>query len=126
MGKTLAEKILSDKSGSDARAGDIVIARVDLVFVQDTTGPLTIRQFQASGFERPPNPKNTILFFDHAAPSHNAGLSNDHVFMRQFAEKTSSRTFDVGSGVCHQLVAELLAKPGDVIVGADSHTVTAG
>ena len=42
MGKTLAEKILSQKSGSDAKAGDIVIAKVDLVFAQDTTGPLTV------------------------------------------------------------------------------------
>jgi len=52
VGKTLAEKILSQKSGSDARAGNIVVAEVDLVFAQDTTGPLTVRQFQASGFER--------------------------------------------------------------------------
>ena len=43
MGKTLAEKILSEKSGGDAHAGDIVIAKVDLSFVQDTTGPLTVR-----------------------------------------------------------------------------------
>jgi 3-isopropylmalate/(R)-2-methylmalate dehydratase large subunit len=47
MGKTVSEKILSEKSGIDARAGDIVIAPVDLAFVQDTTGPLTIRQFKA-------------------------------------------------------------------------------
>ena len=46
MGKTLSEKILSEKSGTDARTGDIVIAPVDLAFVQDTTGPLTIRQLK--------------------------------------------------------------------------------
>ena len=50
MGKTVAEKILSEKSGSDARSGDIVIAKVDLAFVQDATGPLTIKQFEAAGF----------------------------------------------------------------------------
>ena len=49
MGKTLAEKILSNRSGNDAKAGDIVIAEVDLSFVQDTTGPLTVRQFRKSG-----------------------------------------------------------------------------
>jgi 3-isopropylmalate/(R)-2-methylmalate dehydratase large subunit len=126
LGKTLAEKILSQKSGSDARAGDIVICGVDLVFVQDTTGPLTLRQFQASGFRKLMNPDKTALFFDHASPSPNSSLSNDHLFLRRFASDTGSRKYDVGEGVCHQIVAELLAKPGDVVVGADSHTVTAG
>ncbi|MBL7125535.1 MAG: 3-isopropylmalate dehydratase large subunit [Dehalococcoidales bacterium] len=126
MGKTLAEKILSKKSGSDAKAGDIVIAGVDLVFVQDTTGPLTVRQFQASGFKGLANPQKTALFIDHAAPSPNNGLSNDHLLLRQFAQQTGAIISDVGGGVCHQIVVESLAKPGDVIVGADSHTVTAG
>ncbi len=126
MGKTLAEKILSLKSGCDARAGDIVIAQVDLAFAQDTTGPLTIRQFQAGNFERLANPKKTVIFFDHAAPSPNRELANDHRLMRQFARETGCLISDVGGGVCHQLVAESLAKPGDVVVGADSHTVTAG
>jgi 3-isopropylmalate/(R)-2-methylmalate dehydratase large subunit len=126
VGKTLAEKILSLKSGCDARAGDIVIAQVDLAFAQDTTGPLTISQFQSANFERLANPKKTVLFFDHAAPSPNRELASDHQFMRRFALTTGCLISDVGGGVCHQLVAESLAKPGDVIVGADSHTVTAG
>jgi 3-isopropylmalate/(R)-2-methylmalate dehydratase large subunit len=126
VGKTLAEKILSLKSGGDARAGDIVIAQVDLVFAQDTTGPLTIRQFQAGNFERLANPEKTALFFDHAAPSPNRELANDHQLMRRFAKETGCMISDVGGGICHQLVAESLAKPGDVIVGADSHAVTAG
>jgi len=126
VGKTLAEKILSLKSGGDARAGDIVIAQVDIAFAQDTTGPLTIRQFQAGKFERLANPSKTALFFDHASPSPNRELANDHQFMRRFAEETGCKISDIGGGVCHQLVAESFAKPGDVIVGADSHTVTAG
>jgi len=126
VGKTLAEKILAQKSGGDARAGDIVIAQVDLVFAQDTTGPLTIKQFQAGNFERLASAKKTVLFLDHAAPSPNREISNDHLLMRQFARESGCLIYDVGSGVCHQLVAESLAKPGDVIVGADSHTVTAG
>jgi 3-isopropylmalate/(R)-2-methylmalate dehydratase large subunit len=126
MGKTLAEKILSLKSGTDARAGDIVIAKVDLAFVQDTTGPLTVRQFLESGIKNVFDPSRIVLFFDHAAPSPGAALSNDHMFLRQFAEKTGVKVSDVGEGVCHQRVAESLAKPGDVIVGSDSHTVMAG
>jgi len=126
VGKTLAEKILSQKSGSDARAGSIVVAEVDLVFAQDTTGPLTVRQFQTSGFEHLANPNKTALFLDHAAPSPNYGLSSDHILLRHFAQQTGCLIFDVGDGICHQLVAESLAKPGDVIIGADSHSVTAG
>jgi 3-isopropylmalate/(R)-2-methylmalate dehydratase large subunit len=126
MGRTLAEKILSLKSGTDARTGDIVISKVDLVFVQDTTGPLTVRQFLDSGIPKPAQPGKTILFMDHAAPSPQSALSNDHMFLRQFAEKSGVKLSDVGEGVCHQIVAESYAKPGDVIVGADSHTVMAG
>ena len=126
MGKTLAEKILSQKSGSDARAGNIVIARVDLIFVQDTTGPLTIKQFQTGGFERLASPQKTALFLDHAAPSPNRNLSTDHTLLRHFARQTGCLIYDIGDGICHQIVAESLAKPGDVIIGADSHTVTAG
>ncbi|MDO8568890.1 MAG: 3-isopropylmalate dehydratase large subunit [Dehalococcoidales bacterium] len=126
MGKTLAEKILSARAGCDARAGDIVVAKVDLAFVQDTTGPLTVRQFQATQFKKLTDPEHAILFADHAAPSPDKNLSNDHLFLRKFAAETGCIMSDVGCGVCHQLVAESYARPGDVIVGADSHTVTAG
>ncbi|BAS31497.1 homoaconitate hydratase [Dehalococcoides mccartyi IBARAKI] len=126
MGKTLAEKILSLKSGSDASAGDIVVSMVDLAFVQDTTGPLTVREFWDNGFTKLANPLRTALFLDHAAPSPQRQLSTDHILLRKFARDTGALIFDVGEGVCHQLVAEKLARPGDVIVGADSHTVTAG
>jgi 3-isopropylmalate/(R)-2-methylmalate dehydratase large subunit len=126
MGKTLAEKILSEKSGTDAKAGDIVIAKVDLAFVQDTTGPLTVRQFQSSGMGKLANAKKTVLFIDHAAPSPNANLSNDHITLRTFAEKSGCILSEAGDGVCHQIVQEMYSRPGDVVVGADSHTVTAG
>ena len=126
MSKTLAEKILSLRSHGEAKAGDVVIADVDLAFVQDTTGPLTIRQFKESGFEALARPQQTIVFLDHAAPSPAQQLSNDHIFLRRFAAETDCRIYDVGEGICHQLVAENFANPWDVIVGADSHTVTAG
>ncbi len=126
MGKTLAEKILCQKLGRDITAGEIVVSPVDLAFVQDTTGPLTVREFQSSGFKKLANKNRTVLFIDHAAPSPNAQLSNDHLLLRAFARDSGCVISDAGAGVCHQLVAESMAKPGDVIVGADSHTVTAG
>ncbi|MFC2071820.1 3-isopropylmalate dehydratase large subunit [Chloroflexota bacterium] len=126
MGKTLAEKILSAKSDVDACAGNIVVVRVDLAFVQDSTGPLTLRQFNDTNLNTIHNPERTIIFVDHSAPSPARELSNDHVFLRSFAEEKGVVLSDIGQGVCHQLVAESWANPGDIIVGADSHTVTAG
>lgn len=126
MGKTLSEKILSDKSGTDARAGDIVVAHIDLAFVQDTTGPLTIRQFKDIKHGTLASPEQTVVFLDHAIPSPSRQLANDHHLLRRFAEETGCQIFEGGSGICHQLIAEKFAGPGDIIVGADSHTVTAG
>ncbi len=126
MGKTLAEKILSTKTKDSAKAGNIIIANVDLAFVQDTTGPLTARQFRAAKFERTAKNARTAVFLDHAAPSPNSALSDDQALLRDFAQQTGALISDAGDGVCHQIVAESLAKPGDLVVGADSHTTTAG
>jgi 3-isopropylmalate/(R)-2-methylmalate dehydratase large subunit len=126
MEKTLAEKILSNKSGTEARAGSIVIVPVDLVFTQDSTGPLAIRQLKESGLDRIHNPQRTVHFIDHSAPSPAKELSNDHIFIRKFAAEKGTILRDAGEGVCHQLVAEDYASPGERVLGADSHTVTAG
>ena len=126
MGKTLAEKVLADKAKADARSGDIVVAEVGLAFLQDTAGPLAVRQFNKSGFQNLARPGSSVIFLDHAAPSPARQLSNDHIFLRSFARETGCHICEVGDGVCHQLVAERFARPGDVIVGSDSHTVTAG
>jgi len=126
VGRTLAEKILGEKSGRDARAGDIVIAGIDLAFVQDTTGPLTVRQFRAAGFQEISDSLRAAVFLDHAVPSPNQGLSNDHILLRDFTRDTGCLIYDIGDGVCHQIVAESLARPGELVVGSDSHTVTAG
>jgi 3-isopropylmalate/(R)-2-methylmalate dehydratase large subunit len=125
MGKTLAEKILSEKSGQDAHAGDIVIASVDVAAFQDGTGPLGVRQLQKMRLERVRAPKS-ILFLDHAAPSPRKELSNDHMLLREFSRKTGAVLSDVGDGVIHQRLVESYAKPGDVVIGADSHTCTSG
>jgi 3-isopropylmalate/(R)-2-methylmalate dehydratase large subunit len=125
MGKTLAEKILSEKSGQDAHAGDIVIARVDVAAFQDGTGPLGVRQLQKMRLEKVRAPKS-ILFIDHAAPSPRKELSNDHMLLRDFSRKTGAILSEVGEGVIHQRLVESYAKPGDVVIGADSHTCTSG
>ena len=126
MGMTLAEKILSEHAGKEVRAGEIVVVRVDLTYTQDGTGPLAVRKIQEMGLKEIYNPKKTIFFFDHAAPSPRFELSNDHNFLRDFAEKTGSQVSEVGYGISHQVVAEKEVKPGDIVIGADSHTCTGG
>ncbi|MHB0977294.1 MAG: 3-isopropylmalate dehydratase large subunit [Candidatus Aquicultorales bacterium] len=126
MGKTLAEKILSDRSGARARAGDIVVVEVDGALVQDGTGPLAVEELRRIGMEQAAKPDRTILFIDHAAPSPRKELSNAHKTLREFAAKTGAVLSDVDGGVCHQRMVEEFARPGDVIIGADSHTCTSG
>jgi len=126
MGKTLAEKILGTRSGKEVCSGDIIIVPLDLVFVQDSTGPLTLRQLGESNLNTIHNPERTILFIDHSVPSSARQLSNDHMFLRAFAEEKGVILSDGGEGICHQIVAESFASPGEVVIGTDSHTVTAG
>jgi 3-isopropylmalate/(R)-2-methylmalate dehydratase large subunit len=126
MGMTLAEKILSEHVGKEMRPGEIAVVKVDLAYTQDGTGPLAVRKIQEMGFKDVYHPKKTIFFLDHAAPSPRFELSNDHVFLRDFAEKSGSQVSDVGYGISHQVVAENEIKPGEVVIGADSHTCTGG
>jgi 3-isopropylmalate/(R)-2-methylmalate dehydratase large subunit len=125
MGKTLAEKILSEKSGGDAQAGSIVIAKVDVAAFQDGTGPLGVRQIEKMKVDRLKVPR-AIMFIDHAAPSPRKELSNDHILIRNFCARTGATLSDVGDGVIHQRLVESFVKPGDVVVGGDSHTCTSG
>lgn len=69
MGQTLAEKIISEHTGHSVRAGELVIANVDVTAVQDGTGPLTVQEFKKLGKKKLFNPKRSILFIDHASPS---------------------------------------------------------
>ena len=125
MGKTIAEKILSEKSGVDAYAGDLVVARIDQIALQDGTAPLAIRQVMELGVEVKAADR-THFFVDHAAPSPRKELSNDQKFIYQFAKKIGADFNPPGEGIIHQLMVERYVKPGDLAVGADSHTCTYG
>jgi len=123
---TLAEKILAAKAGLDAvEPGQIVVADVDLAIAQDGTGPLAIEQIRALGGGRLRVPR-AIFFIDHAAPSPRAELSAAQATIRDFCRESGAELSDVEMGVCHQRVAEDHARPGDLVIGADSHTCTAG
>lgn len=126
MGQTLAEKIISTHAGKEVKAGELVIARVDVCAVQDGTGPLTVQEFKKIGKEKLNNPERTILFIDHAAPSPRKELSNSHMVLRNFAKEYGAILSDVGAGVCHQRLIEDYVNPGEILIGADSHTCTSG
>ena len=89
MGQTLAEKIISEHAGHEVKAGELVIAKVDVTAVQDGTGPLTVQEFKKLGKDKLFNPERTILFIDHAAPSPRKELSNTHTVLRQFHHQVS-------------------------------------
>lgn len=126
MGFTLAEKIISKHAGKKVKAGELVIAEVDVCAVQDGTGPLTVQEFKKIGKSKLKNPERTILFIDHAAPSPRKELSNSHMVLREFAKEYGAVLSDVGAGVCHQRLIEDYVNPGDILIGADSHTCTSG
>ena len=126
MGQTLSEKILSGKCDATVKADDFIIARTDVCLAQDGTGPLAVRQFEAAGFRSVARPEGTMFFLDHAAPSPRRELSNDHITLRSFAETYGCRLVDIGEGICHQIAVEDQVRPGDLEVGADSHTCMGG
>ena len=125
--KTISEKILSMKSGKDARAGDIVEAEVDHVMVNDVTGPLAFQEFEALGCE--PVRDKIVLIPDHFVPNKDVASAQQAKEMREFAKRWDIRNyFEVGrGGVCHQVMLDHgFAYPGALVVGADSHTCTYG
>lgn len=126
MALTLAEKILSNKTGKPVKAGEIIICEVDWVLMQDGTGPLAIRQLEKLDMVQAVKPEHVVLFLDHASPSPRKELSNDHLIMREFARKTGVKVSDIGEGISHQIMAEKYINPGEVLVGSDSHTCTGG
>ncbi|MGB2601082.1 MAG: 3-isopropylmalate dehydratase large subunit [Candidatus Omnitrophota bacterium] len=127
MRQTIAEKILSDHSGKRARAGDIVIANVDFCFGQDGTSGMIIDSFRKLGVESVFDKERYCMVIDHSAPSPNIGVSAIHDKIRGFSKEHGVKVFDIGCGVCHQLVPEAgYVTCGDLVLGADSHTCTYG
>ncbi|NHN42827.1 3-isopropylmalate dehydratase large subunit [Halorubellus sp. JP-L1] len=128
-GKTLAEKILSRKSNTDAYAGDYVEAAIDVGFTHDVTGPLTFDVFEevTGGDGELFDPGRTAITIDHHAPADGVQAANNHNRVREFAAEYGAVQYAVGDGICHQvLVEDGFAGPGDLVIGADSHTTTFG
>ncbi len=126
MGQTIAEKILSLHAGKNVTPGELIIANIDAVMVQDGTGPLAVNEFKKLNKTKLFNPERTILFIDHAAPSPRKELSNSHSVLREFAKEYGAVLSEIGEGVCHQRLVESYINPGEVLLGADSHTCTSG
>jgi len=127
MGQTIAEKIISRHAGRPVAANEIVIVPIDGAMATDATAPLAIRAFRSMGGARLWNPERVALVIDHAAPAPNEQISNLHGLMRAFAREMGCILYDVGEGICHQLMVEHdHVRPGDIFLGADSHTPTCG
>ncbi|MDP2921059.1 MAG: 3-isopropylmalate dehydratase large subunit [Candidatus Omnitrophota bacterium] len=127
MGKTIVEKIFSAHSGKDVKAGDVVVADIDFSFGQDGTSMLVIDAFRNLGAKKVFDKEKFRMVIDHSSPSPNIGVSEVHKKMRNFAKEHDLEVFDIGCGVCHQVIPESgMVRPGDLVVGADSHTCTYG
>lgn len=127
MGKTISEKILSLHSGRDATAGEIVIADLDFMIGQDGTSGVAIDVFRKMDGKKVFDPSKIAMIIDHSAPSPNEGVSAIHKKIRDFAKEQGIHLFDIGCGVCHQITPEMgFVVPGNLVIGADSHTCTYG
>lgn len=127
MGKTIIEKIVSTHADKSVTAGDLTVVNVDFLMASDTTAPLAIKAFEKMGGEKIWNPSKMALVVDHASPAPNQRIASLHDMMRNFAREQNIKLYDIGDGICHQLMIENQhAKPGQLILGADSHTCLYG
>jgi len=139
MGHTLAEKIIAahvvDGDGSHVSdngqvwPGDLVEVAVDVVLANDITGPIAIREFEKLGVERVFDPERVVMVPDHFVPNKDIRSADQCCTLRQFAYAQGlPNYFEVGRmGIEHVLLPEQgLVVPGDIVVGADSHTCTYG
>jgi len=117
---TLSERILG------AGAGAYVDRAVDRAYVHDGTGLLARAAWTEIGSGVFTDPDRRYLIFDHIVPANTSTTADLQQEMREFAAMTGMHFFEVGAGVCHQVMAEGRALPGEVIVGADSHSCTLG
>jgi methanogen homoaconitase large subunit len=126
MPLTLAEKILSQRAGHDVHAGEMVVVDVDQVMVVDSiAGSFFKRLEQLSATPR--YPERVSIVIDHVAPAANIEVATAQKNIREWGNKYGCRVFDVGRGICHQvLMEERLALPGGIVLGSDSHSTTYG
>ena len=128
MAQTLSEQILSQAAGRTVKAGELVVVRPNLAMSHDSLSPSIIDILRKElGNERVFDPKQLVMIFDHVTPPSTVGTANLQAVTRRFAAEQGIRLYDVGYGICHQvLVQEGLVKPGMIILGADSHSTSYG
>ncbi len=130
MGMTMTQKILAKHSGLESvRAGQLIKANVDLTLANDITGPVAIREMEKAGFDSVFDNTKIALVMDHFAPNKDIKSAEQCLECREFAKKYNIvNFFDVGAmGIEHALLPEKgLTAPGELIIGADSHTCTYG
>ncbi|OGA22047.1 MAG: hypothetical protein A3I02_07775 [Betaproteobacteria bacterium RIFCSPLOWO2_02_FULL_67_26] len=128
MGATIAEKILgAHAGGAPARAGDIVVAGVDFAMLHDARASNALRRIEQLGAKKLPFASRTAFVLDHYSPPPHAEAANIHREMRAFADAHGTVLYDVGDGICHQVLPEgghLTC--GDLVVGTDTHSTTYG
>jgi len=128
MGYTMVEKILAAHSGgSPVRAGEVVVASVDFAMIHDARAGNALKMAAKLGVRGLPFASKTALVLDHYSPPPNIEAANTHSAMRAFADQNGATLYDVGDGICHQVMPEgghLTC--GDLIVGTDTHSVTYG
>ena len=125
MGHTITEKILANASHKkEVVPGDFVVADVSYVMAHDSTGPLAIESFY-SITDKVFDPDRVIIVFDHFFPPPTVAGATMHQKSRKFVTEQNLSGFFT-NGVCHQILVEKFVSPGDVVVGADSHTCTEG
>ena len=126
-GKTVGEKILSARSGVDARAGDVVVCEIDFGLGTDASTPMAIDYFQAMGGTRVRHPERFAFSLDHYAPPASAKSAALHDRLRAFARTHGIPLWEVGEGIGLQLMVESgRCRPGGLVIGADSHSTTFG
>ncbi len=128
MAKTFAQKVLARKAGLDhVEPGQIVIVRPDKLLTHDNTAAIAAK-FRKIGVERVADPAINVIVLDHVVPAANETYAKNHQTIREFvAEQSIPAFYDVGEGICHQVLPEKgHAWPGALIVGSDSHTTTHG
>ncbi|MFH1622874.1 MAG: 3-isopropylmalate dehydratase large subunit [Candidatus Omnitrophota bacterium] len=125
--KTIAEKILSNHAGKDLKSGDFAICKIDFCFGQDGTSGIIIDRFNQLGIDKVFNKNKFAIVIDHNSPSPNQGVSAIHKKLRDFTKRLNLKLYDIGCGVCHQVIPEMgHVLPGYLVLGADSHTCTYG